>query len=82
MAKSKSRSRKSPTKRRKSPRTRRSASYGRKKIVNSGCAKYSKIHCGSVDPNCTWVVGKKQIGCKKRKGALKGEVYQGPSMLF
>jgi hypothetical protein len=51
--------------------------YRVKKDSDSPCAKYSKKHCGSVDPNCNW---SKNRGCVRRSGAAQGEVYQGPSM--
>jgi hypothetical protein len=66
-----------PPLRRRSYR-RRSASPVRRRVKNSPCAKYTKINCGAVDPNCNWT----SRGCKRRSGVKLGSVYQGPQMLL
>jgi hypothetical protein len=59
-------------------RRKKSTSPVKRRIKNSPCAKYRKINCGSVDPNCEWTTR----GCKRRRGVKLGSVYQGPQMLL
>ncbi len=65
------------SKKRKS--SRKGSRKGKKRVSRRGsavsCKGRSESKCGS-NPNCSWT----KKGCKRRRGVLKGSIFQGPML--